>query len=291
MTGVFEAAYDTCVRGYHVYQDVWVPVMDEMFSCFREDGNPHDPFAMKVTKAGITVGHLPNKISSTCSLFILDGGSISCKVMNPHRRYSSDLVQGGLEIPCTITLQGTKDLTDKARKLLSIKKLASKKQMVPSIVTPAPDGKKIKLEDDVDQSVWVTFTGTRIQLFAEDRHIIEEQERLTGRHINFTQALLRTQFPLIDGLQNTLLQDRCRFSVASKVVQILRIRNNHWVVISNLQSNGNKVSVYDTVYDDIDCSTLGLLDSMFEEEADFSIVGQLQKQQGDVVDKAIQPFP
>ena len=192
-------------------------------------------------KAGITVGHLPKKISSTCSLFILDGGVISCKVTNPHRRYSNDLVQDGLEIPCTITLQGTKELTDKARKLLSIssqanftaadKKPISKKQIAPPI-TPAPDTKRMKLGDGVDQSVWVTFTGTRIQLFAEDKRIIEGQERLSDRHINFAQALLRAQFPLCDGLQNTLLRYRFMFSVANKIVQILHIRNNHWVVIS-----------------------------------------------------------
>ena len=67
--------------------------MDKTLSCCHEVGNPHDPFAVKVMKAGTTVGHLPKKISSTCSLFMLDGGPISCKVTNPHHRYLSDLVQ------------------------------------------------------------------------------------------------------------------------------------------------------------------------------------------------------
>ena len=61
MAGLFETVYDTCVRGYHVYQEVWVPVMDETLSCCREVGNPHYPFAVKVMKAGMTVGHLPKK--------------------------------------------------------------------------------------------------------------------------------------------------------------------------------------------------------------------------------------
>ena len=67
--GLFETVFHTCVRGYHVYQDVRVPATDEMLSCCREVGNPHDPFAVKVTKGGITVGHLPKKISSTCSVY------------------------------------------------------------------------------------------------------------------------------------------------------------------------------------------------------------------------------
>ena len=294
--GLFETVFHTCVRGYHVYQDVWVPAIDEMLSCCREVGNLHDPFAVKVTKVGITVGHLPKKISSTCSLFILNGGSISCKVTDPHRRYSSDLVQGGLEIRCMIILQGPKELIDKARKLLAISsksiasadenKPISKKEtdlMIDASVTPvAPDAKRIKLESEADQSVWVTFTGTRIQLLAEDKCIIVGQERLSDRHINFAQALLRAQFPSSDGLQNTLLQGRLRFSVSSKIVQILYIRSNHWVVISNVQCNGNNLNVYDTVYNDIDSSTLDLINSMFEENVTFSIVEQLEKQQGDV---------
>ena len=66
------------------------------------------------------VGHLPEKISSTCSLFIRKGGTIDCKVTDLNRKYSRDLPQGGLEIPCVLMLQGTKDLVDKAVKLLAI---------------------------------------------------------------------------------------------------------------------------------------------------------------------------
>ena len=66
------------------------------------------------------VGHLPKKTSSTCSLFIRKGGMIDCEVMDPNRKYSRDLPQGSLEIPCILTLRGTKDLVDKAVKLLAI---------------------------------------------------------------------------------------------------------------------------------------------------------------------------
>jgi len=297
--GLFETVFHTCVRGYHVYQDVWVPTMDEMLTCCREVGNPHDPFAVKVIKVGETVGHLPKKISSTCSLFILNGGSISCKVTDPHRRYSSDLVQGGLEIPCIIILQGTKELIDKARKLLAIsgeiivsaneKPIVAKKRTDsdssaanPVVTDAEPDTKRIKLESEPDQRVWLTFTGTRIQLFVEDKCIIVGQQRLNDRHINFAQALLRAQFPSSDGLQNTLLQGRLRLSVSGKIVQILHIRSNHWVVISNVQSHGNNMSVYDTVYNDIDSSTQELFNSMFEEDVTFSIVKEMEKQQGDI---------
>ena len=36
----------------------------------REVGNRHDPYAIAVKKDGLVVGHLPCKISYTCSIFI-----------------------------------------------------------------------------------------------------------------------------------------------------------------------------------------------------------------------------
>ena len=39
---------------------------------------------------------------------------------DPNRKYSRDLPQRGLEIPCVLTVRGTKDLVDKAVKLLAI---------------------------------------------------------------------------------------------------------------------------------------------------------------------------
>ena len=127
------------------------------------------------------------------------------------------------------------------------------------------------------------FPGTRIQLLIEDKLMIEEEHQLNDCHINFAQAMLRTQFPKCDGLKNTLLQNQVRLTIANKIVQILHIRNNHWVVISNVHCSGDDLSVYDTVYDDIDSSTImALLSSIFEENINVSIVPQVQKQQGDV---------
>ena len=37
-----------------------------------------------------------------------------------NRKYSRDLLQGSLEIPCVLMLQGIKDLVDKVVKLLAI---------------------------------------------------------------------------------------------------------------------------------------------------------------------------
>ena len=64
-----------------------------------------DSFADAVKKNSDTVGHVPRRISSVCSMFLRRGGSIHCRV-TAYRRYSADLTQGGLEIPCLLTFTG-----------------------------------------------------------------------------------------------------------------------------------------------------------------------------------------
>ena len=90
-----------CVRGYHVYKDVWDAAIGEELDCQRETCNSKDRYAVAVLSDGIIVGHLPRKISRSYSLFIRRGGSIVCRVTGK-RRYSADLPQGGLEIPCIL---------------------------------------------------------------------------------------------------------------------------------------------------------------------------------------------
>ena len=99
------------VRRYHVYEEIWDASIGEELLCAREPTNPCDPFAVTVVKSNQTVGHVPLKISSVCSLFLRHGGTIMCKITG-RRRHSKDLAQGGLEIPCTFTFEGgLKDIT------------------------------------------------------------------------------------------------------------------------------------------------------------------------------------
>ena len=108
----------SCVRGFHVYKSIWTPFIGETLSSSREMTNLHDPFAVKVLKTDEIVSHLPKRISSTCSIFIRKGGIITCTV-NGERRYSRDLTQGGLEIPCLLTFGvNNESLISKIKKML-----------------------------------------------------------------------------------------------------------------------------------------------------------------------------
>ena len=62
-------------------------------------------------------------------LFLRHGGLITCKITDPRKKYSRDLEQGGLEIPCLLLFWGERDVLAKVEKLLSLseKKILVKK--------------------------------------------------------------------------------------------------------------------------------------------------------------------
>ena len=68
MAAVF--VVESCVRGYHYYQNIWDPVIDEVLTCVQEDGNPHDRYAVTVHKDAGVIGHVARKISTLCYLFL-----------------------------------------------------------------------------------------------------------------------------------------------------------------------------------------------------------------------------
>lgn len=78
--------------------------------------------------SGITVGHLPQEIFQVCSMFIQRGGEIIATVTG-RRRYSHDLLQGDLEIPCDLTFSG------EAQEILKLKRVWHHKKRLHQIVT------------------------------------------------------------------------------------------------------------------------------------------------------------
>ena len=297
-----EFRFTSCIRGFHVYEGARTPTHHEILQCSREEGNVQDPYAVKVMKLGIVVGHLPKKISATCSLFLRKGGAISCQVTDERRKRSVDLVQGGLEIQCLLIFSSKKrDLLDKLQKLLAlsiervkemVKNETAKDKEIPTdnekaddISLTIPAAKKVKVEADcttlpvevvediatvvvennATSQPWAVFPTTRIKLHAEEKAILLGGGKLNDKHINFAQALLKAHDRKIEGLRNTLQQAQFNFNTSSEVVQIVHVRMDHWIVISNIfSSTKGQVDVYDTSYGEIDKSSRILIYSMFD---------------------------
>ena len=102
----------SCIRGHHIYQSVWKPQIEQSLQCECEQGNLKDPYAIAVLDDTCryikTVGHLPRIISAACSVFLRKGGHITC-IITAHRRYSANLPQGGLEVPCSLKFNGKQE--------------------------------------------------------------------------------------------------------------------------------------------------------------------------------------
>ena len=97
--------YCSSVRGHHIYKDIWTPVLGEILVCTQEQTNVHDVYAVAVKKDTNIVGHVPRSISYLCYLFLERGGALECEIIG-RRRYSADLPQGGLEVPCKLKFRG-----------------------------------------------------------------------------------------------------------------------------------------------------------------------------------------
>ena len=107
--------------------------------------NLEDPYAVAVVTSGTTVGHVPRAISAVCHFFLRKSGTIHCQVTGS-RWYSSDLPQGGLEIPCILTFSGKEKDINKVKKLL---------KNAPSVVNNniiEPPNKKIKLVTTTEEN-------------------------------------------------------------------------------------------------------------------------------------------
>ena len=98
-TLVFSAA----VRGSHVYQNVWKPLENEELEYIFETNNLFDMTDCWRTEGGQIVGHLPREISRPTKFLLDTGAKVSAQLTGTHYK-RSPLFQGGLEIPCLVTV-------------------------------------------------------------------------------------------------------------------------------------------------------------------------------------------
>ena len=110
---------DSVICGYHIYKDIWEASSGQVFPCLRESGNAFDPFAVSVMRHSDIIGHVPKKISATCSLFLRNSGSIEFTVTGS-RQFLRDLTQGGLETPCQLKFKGHKKYIEKVQNLIEL---------------------------------------------------------------------------------------------------------------------------------------------------------------------------
>ena len=257
-------AVQTVVRGYHVYKEVWSATVGQILPCQQERGNVHDPYSVAIVDENTVVGHVPRAISAVCSLFLRRNGVITCEVFGG-KHYSNDLPKGGLEIPCKLVFSGKESSIDKVQKLLQEALASGLLISCSSDIAPQqnsslePAKKKQRIEEDSNR--WVQLDGTVLSQTEKDQ--LCNGEWLTDRHVNYAHALLKKQFPHIDGLKNTLLIQKKQEKI-KRGVQIVHTQGNHMIVASSLRCSESEIEIFDSLYTSVDNDTQSLLLSLFE---------------------------
>ena len=265
---------DSCVCGYHIKNGMWEASVGEELLCQCENGNGSDPFAIAIIKSGMTVGHIPRKISPICSLFLRRNGVVTIQTPGG-RRYSADLPQGGLEILCTIAFEGFGKDVQKLKRLIT-------SALTPTAASQSfqPDNKKRKISSaltptaaadsvvDSHTEEWVRC-GCLI-LTHHDRSILLTRNELSDEHIDFAHSLLRSQFQVLNGLQSTFFQSHSQ-GLKSNVnaLQIVHSSGNHWIVATTLQYIPGEVKIYDSIYDSLDSGTLQVVKRSFKRDKSY----------------------
>ena len=101
----------TALRGFHVNKMSWKPEEREILECLHEENNPYDVFSIKVCKsnnAQSVVRHRPVEISRITKFILQRCARVQATVTGKHYRRSR-LIQGGLDVPClvTVTMSGS----------------------------------------------------------------------------------------------------------------------------------------------------------------------------------------
>ena len=104
---------------------------------------------------------------------------------------------------------------------------------------------------DAEDKPWIAALGLKVR----DKQLIEGGHWLNDRIINAAMILLRnvTYEKGIGGLQDVVVGNACRFSASGGLqpgfVQVINVRGNHWITLSNLLCTIDQTCVYDSYLD------------------------------------------
>ena len=101
------AEFNSLIRGYHVYRQIWDPAVEEFLILEREPNNVIDLSAVAVKKEHEIVGHVPYNIAPVISHF-LKRVEVTGSEVNRGAGY-------GLEILCIYRLYGPKPYIDRIK--------------------------------------------------------------------------------------------------------------------------------------------------------------------------------
>ena len=99
-----------------------------------------------------------------------------------------------------------------------------------------PSNKWLKMDasmvEDALEETWLKLD--KVILKDSDKTVIQNGQRLNDRHINFAQVMLRRQFPHLEELKLTLLQEKSQKKIQNGFQIIFCSSRKHWIVTSTI---------------------------------------------------------
>ena len=144
---------------------------------------------------------------------------------------------------------------------------------------PVDTDVNLSTETQERNNTWIKVKD--ISLTNYDKDLLVHGEKLSDKHINLAQRILKIEFPKINGLQLTLLQDKPHKEPTDNALQIFHTGGDHWVCATTIGTSGKKVLVYDSAYTRWDDTAVCLLKKQFRcSSSNIVIVKSVQKQHG-----------
>ena len=125
----------------------------------------------------------------------------------------------------------------------------------------------------------------RHKKFCEEAIIMGQE--LSDVDINFAQHLLKVQYPELNGLKSTLLQDKkatpTENSVSNNIQIIYCQGRHHWITVTTVNCKAREVKVFDSLFCYCDSETIGVINNIFTTDSMHTptlTMGHYQKQKG-----------
>ena len=93
-------------------------------------------------------------------------------------------------------------------------------------------------ETQEGSNMWVKVKD--ISLTNNDKNLLVHGKKLTDKHMNLAHRILKLNFPNINGLRLTLLQDKAHKEPTDNALQIFHTGGDHWVCATTIGTSGKK---------------------------------------------------
>ena len=104
MNGKRSAVFRSYIHAFHVYKDIWEPVIDQVLSCIQEPETPEDKIAVALMNKEKIIGHVPKNISIWMTIFLkLKNSYVASRVTGEKVSRGGGY---GLEIPWEYLVEG-----------------------------------------------------------------------------------------------------------------------------------------------------------------------------------------